>query len=44
MKFIVTNNVTDTVLVYTDIIKARIAIEYLEFTSPYHWTMEIKAK
>ena len=43
MKFYVINPITNTTLIYTDITKARIALDYLNFTES-NWHMEIVAK
>lgn len=44
MKITVKNNSTDSCIIYTDLLKARIAVDYLSMFTPYLWYLEIKAE
>lgn len=41
-KYIITNNTTNTCLVFYDITKARKAVIDLSITSPYFWFLKIQ--
>lgn len=41
-KYIVTNNVTETQVVFTDIVKARNAVVELSITTPHLWYLKIQ--
>ena len=41
-KYIVTNNATETVLVFTDIVRARNAVVELSITTSHFWYLKIQ--